>query len=271
MRYLWLLALVPVVVPAQDVDPAALMNLRFYPANGGFMVERLTGSNLPPGELTFEAVGPATQAMPLRRRELDTFAGFETLDPNGVPVVRLGKPGRYEFHVKLAGRVIGKYGFELARAGGEWTRQGDWERVGFLAQNARDPESPAGFHFWASLAELPPGKSRAMLTAHWMLGGREVAATPSPMAVTQRDWQPFRVELGTKGPKGKVLSLSGLAANDGDYALVVKADGQPWKTFRVRVKGGKPAGLAGYPAHRLDTSSGSNSSYKLMDVYWVAR
>lgn len=254
---------------APAVDQAALMNLRFYEANGGFLIEQVPGANLPDGEVSFEVSGPTNQTVALRRQPMGDFAGYTILLPNGPGVVRLGKAGKYEFQIKAGGRVVGQLGFTMEQKNGHFLRSGDWGRLGYFAQNARDSSSPMGFHFWASLSELPVPKPRSMLTVHLMAGAREVGTTPSAVVVSLNEWQPFRVELvQPKAAGGKYLTAAMLG--NGLYMVVIKADGHPLKSYRAEVKGGKLTGIPSTPSQRVDTSSGSNSSWKLMDTAWVS-
>ncbi|MEZ5351899.1 MAG: hypothetical protein R2762_04630 [Bryobacteraceae bacterium] len=253
------------------VDQASLMGLRFYQANGGFLVEHLPAFHLPPdSELSLVVSGPVSQTLPLRQGPMGDFPGYTMLQANGPGVLRLGKPGKYEMLVKAGDRIAGRLAFTLAQENGEFVRDGDWPKFGFFAQDARNPDAPLKFHFWVSLREMAAPKSRSMLTVHLMAGSKEVGATPSPVVVSLRDWQWFQVELAQpKGAGAKYLTASMLG--NGDYTVVVKADGQALKSYRARVTGGKLIGAPGTAIQRVDISSGSNSSYKLTDTAWVSR
>jgi hypothetical protein len=78
------------------------------------------------------------------------------------------------------------------------------------------------------------------------------------------------------------MTLADLTKTDGEYMVVAKVNGKPFKTYRAEVRGGQ---LQRHPRNSLDTqphtdfisprlvdtSSRSTSSYTMRDTYWVRK
>ncbi len=73
-----------------------------------------------------------------------------------------------------------------------------------------------------------------------------------------------------------------LTKKDGELTIIIKANGQPFKSFKAQSKGGELQRLEQNrlefePHHEfisprfIDVSSGSSSQYKMRDMYWVRR
>ena len=116
-----------------------------------------------------------------------------------------------------------------------------------------------------------------------MQGNQEIATSASAVVISYKDWQFFGSRLvQPKSAGGKNLTMSLLTKQDGDYTMVVKAEGEPIKAFPVQVKNGDLQRLdrcrLDYNPHLnficprlIDTSSGSGSSYVMLDAYWVEK
>ena len=116
-----------------------------------------------------------------------------------------------------------------------------------------------------------------------MHGGQEIAATRSPVVISQTDWQFFYQEFHFPAEKQvRWMKLADLTKKDGEYTVVAKVGGKPFKSYRAEVRGGQ---LQRHPRNALntephtdfisprlvDTSSRSNSQYTMYDTYWVKR
>ena len=86
----------------------------------------------------------------------------------------------------------------------------------------------------------------------------------------------------TGGTRNHWLTLADITKQSGEVALVVKTDGQPIKTYKTTVNGGQlqrlPRNALNFEPHVewisprfIDVSSGSNSSYKMFEMYWVKK
>jgi hypothetical protein len=78
------------------------------------------------------------------------------------------------------------------------------------------------------------------------------------------------------------MTLADLTKRDGEYTVVAKVGGKPFKTYRAEVRGGQ---LQRHPRNSLDTqphtdfisprlvdtTSRSNSSYEMYDTFWVVK
>src|SRR5207244_6995590 len=118
---------------------------------------------------------------------------------------------------------------------------------------------------------------------HLMRGSREIASSRDRVVLNSVDWQFFTNELiETKGSRTQYLTLGELAKRDGDYLLIVEANGTPIKSYGLEVKGGRlqrpDQSRLDFEPHVdfmsprfIDTSTGSTSHYLMRDAYWVRR
>ena len=299
-----LLLLTPSAAPGQAAHkPAAeylsLLNMRFYEADGGFLVDGLQLVFPPQGvrRATFvlsKQGGGEVASVPLRIEPFGQFPAFGLLVPDGnTGVVKVGQPGDFVITIKVNDDTVSALPFSMKEEKGtdpfnptrRFTREGPWKDLGFMSAKVDDPESRLSFNWWTSLRELPAG-SRQLLTVHVMQGEQEIASSNSPVVPSSNDWQFFRrelVEAKTVGkPTRQYLTRAALAAQDGDYAVVVKVNGQPVKSYRAQVKGGQLQALdrsrLGYepradfiPPRMIDTSAGTSSRYQMLETYWLRR
>jgi hypothetical protein len=299
-----LLLLAPSAAHGQTHKPAAeyvsLLNMRFYEADGGFLVDGLQLVFPPQGVrraafVLSKAGGGEVASVPLRIEPFGNFPAFGLLVPDGNPgVVKLGQPGDFVITIKVNGEAVSALPFSMKEEKGtdpfnptrRFTREGPWKDLGFVSNRVDDAEARVSFNWWTSLRELPAATGRTLLTVHVMRGGQEVASSNSPVVPSSHDWQFFRRELVEAKSVGKptrqYLTRASLAAKDGEVTFVVKANGQPVKSYRMQVKGGQPQSLdrsrlgyeprADYIAPRMiDTSEGSSSDYRMLETYWLQR
>lgn len=285
---------------AQTYQPAveyqSLMNLRFYEADGGFLVDNLQLVFPPQGlqQAAFvitKAGGAEVARVPLRFAPME-FPAFGRLVPDGVPgVVRLGQPGDFQMSVVLDGQAITTFPFSLKeqtsadpfRPGRSFVREGPFRELAYFSVVPDDPAGQLYFNWWMSLRELPNPKD-GRVTIHLLAGGQEIAASRGPAVVSSHDWQFFdHKELSMPTlPRNRWLTLADVTGKDGEVTLLVKSGGQTVKSYKTRVAGGRlqrlpQNALGSQPAASfisprfVDMSSGSNSRYKMYEMYWVKK
>lgn len=274
------------------------MEMRFYENQGNFLVEGLEVVFPPPGnkKATFvvtRANGDVVATVPLRlETPLASYTMFGMYVPDGNPgSVNVGEPGDYIFSVHVDGQPITTMPFSMKREASSdpfnpkntFVREGPWRDLAHFSVRSDDPDSHVEFSWWTSLRELPAGTKSPMVTLHIMNGGQEIAATRSPIVPTQTDWQFLRQEFHFPTEKQvRWMTMADLTKRDGEYTVVVKVNGTPYKTYRAEVRGGK---LQRHPRNamemqprtsfisprQVDTSSRTSSRYDMRDLYWVTK
>jgi hypothetical protein len=288
---------------AQNYKPAAeletLLNMRFYENNGGFLVENIQIVFPPQGVQRGEFVisragGEEVVSVPLRMEPFGNFPAFANLKPAGhTGSIKVGQSGDFVMAVKLGGEVITQMPFSLKEERNNdpynpqtrFVREGLWRDHAFISAPVADPSGHIFFHFWISLRELPAGISSPRLNVHLMHGTQEVGVTRSPIVPSYIDWSFFSKDLVT--PAGLApgsphyLTMADLK-KDGEYAIVLKANGQPVKSYKFQIKGGQvqrpDQSRIDYEPHvnflsprYIDTTSGTGSRYAMHDMYWVKK
>ncbi|MET0624458.1 MAG: hypothetical protein ABW250_15865 [Pyrinomonadaceae bacterium] len=290
--------------PAQTYRPAieyqSLMQMRFYENQGNFLVEDLEVVFPPAGarKATFvitRAGGGVVASVPLRlETPLASYTMFGMYKPDGVPGnADVGEPGDYVLSVQVDGQAITTLPFTMKREASSdpfnpkttFVREGPWRDLAYFSSRTDEPGSHLEFNWWTSLRELPPGTgtNRPLVTLHIMHGGQEIAATRSPVVISQTDWQFFYQEFHFPAEKQvRWMTLADLTKKDGEYTVVAKVGGKPFKTYRAEVRGGQlqrhPRNALGTEPHTdfisprlVDTSSRSTSSYTMRDTFWVKK
>lgn len=278
------------------VEYQSLLNMRYYEADGGFMVDDLQLVFPPQGnqKLSFvitRSTGEEVARVPLRSEGVRTFDAFRALRPDRVPgVIRLGQPGYYVMAVKVGDQAITTLPFSIKEEKSTdpynpkktFVREGPWRELAYFSSPIDNPDTPMRFNFWISQRELPSGVKRPLCTVHVMQGGQEIAATRSPIELTNFDWQFFKLELvQPKNPGVQWLTLPGLTKKDGELTIVVKVNGQAFKSYRAQIRGGQPARLprnqmnvephTDFVATRLvDVSRTGGCEYCMLDLFWVS-
>ena len=287
---------------AQSYKPAieyqSLMTMRFYEANGGFLVEDLQ-LVFPPsstGDAKFvvtDSAGQIVDSVPLRyeRMEFPAFGRFRPASGNPGNV-RIGKSGSFVMSVILDGQTITSMPFTLKEEssadpfnpGKRFVRDGSWRDLGYFSVVPDDPSGEVHFNWWLSTRELPAGMKAPKVTIHLLVNGKEIAASRGPVVPTEVDWyfyQHKQLSMPTL-PQNRWLTLADMTKVNGELTLVVKANGQPVKSYKAPVTGGKlqrlPQNALNTEPHSsfvsprfIDTSSGSNSNYKMFEMYWVRK
>ena len=147
-----------------------------------------------------------------------------------------------------------------------------------------DPDAMLHFNFWLSTRELPAGMRRPKVTLHLELNGKEIAASRSPVVPDYMDWYFYeRKELIMETrPKQKWLNLTDVTKQDGELVMIVKAEGQPIKSYKTRITGGKLQSLErsrlGFEPRTdfispryVDLTDRSRSDFTMRDMFWVRK
>ena len=304
----WLLALALVSISAtqafsQNYKPAielqSLLNLRYYEANGGFMVEDLQ-LVFPPaniGDAKFvitDQAGGVVDTLPLRYEAME-FPAFGRFRPeSGNPgIVRVGKSGNFTMSVIVDGQTITSMPFSLKeensadpfQPGKKFVRDAAaFREFAYFTVVPNDPNGEMTFNWWMSLREIPGAAKNARITLHVMANGKEIASRTDPVIASASDWQftKHRQISVPSLPRNHWLTLADLTKLNGEIAVVVKANDQPIKTYKTSVSGGQlqhhsRSGL-NYEPHAefisprfIDVSSGTNSQYKMYVMYWMKK
>lgn len=280
------------------IEYQSFMQLRFYENNGGFLVEDLEVVFPPQGQgkATFVVARPNGQVVstvPLRlETPLASFTAFGMYKPDGVPgTAQVGEPGDYVLSVQIDGQPITTLPFSMKREASNdpfnpkntFVREGPWRDLAYFAVRHEEPESHLEFNWWTSMRELPPGTpSRPLVTLHILHGGQEIAATRSPVVPTQTDWQFLYQEFVVPGTPVRWMTLADLTKKDGEYTVVAKVNGKPFKSYKAEVRGGQ---LQRHPRNSMstsprtdfisprlvDTTSRSTSNYTMRETFWVRK
>jgi hypothetical protein len=296
---LWLL--VSATALGQQYPPAieyqSLMNMRYYDANGGFLVEDLQLVFPPAGVrsarfVVSSAGGAVVDSVPLRFEAME-FPAFGRFRPAGHPGnVRVGQSGNFVMSVEIDGRTVTSMPFTLKEEsssdpfnpGKKFVRDGSWRDLAYVSVPPDSPDAQVQFNWWLSTRELPAGMKQPRVTVHLLAGGKELAASRGPVVPDTLDWyfyQHHELIMPTL-PKNRWLTLADLTKLNGEIAFVIKANGQPVKTYKTQVTAGQ---LARLPRNSLnvephstfisprfiDVSAGSNSRYKMFEMYWLRK
>ena len=281
------------------IEYQSFMQLRFYENQGNFLVEDLEVVFPPAGskKATFvitRASGAAVASVPLRLESpLASYTMFGMYKPDGVPGnANVGEPGDYVLSVQVDGQPITTLPFSMKKESNNdpfnprttFVREGPWRDLAYFSDRVDAPGSNLVFNWWTSLRELPAGSpARSLVTLHVLYGGQEIGATRGPVVVTQTDWQLFQQEFEALGSKpARWMTLADLTKRDGEYTVVAKVNGKPFKTYRAEVRGGQ---LQRHPRNQMNTSphtdfisprlvdvsSRTTSRYVMRETFWVRK
>ena len=278
------------------IEYRSLMNVRYYEANGSFLVGQLQ-LVFPPASLdnaTFviaKAGGEVVGRVPLRYQPLDLPA-FGLLYPVGTGRVSVGQPGDYLMWVLINGQQVTSLPFSLKVQKSSdpfdpvtrFVREGPYDELAYLSVTPNDPKSEVRFNWWMSLREVPAGMKRPKVTIHLLVNGKEIATSRSGVVPSLDDWQFFRgIQLMVRPkPPSQALTLADLTRNDGEIEVVVKAAGQTVKSYKTRAVRGQ---LQRLPRNRLETephhrfisprflemTGGGTLRDKMFEMYWVSK
>lgn len=281
------------------IEHESLMTMRFYEANGGFLVEGLEvvfppSGNEPATFMITKPGGEVVASVPLRLEPIENFPAFAVFRPAiGNPgSVRVGQSGDFVMAVKIGDETITKVPFSLKeqtsgdpfKPGKTFVREGPWRDLAFLSVITDDPHAHLQFNWWMSTRELNAGTKAPKVTVHVLANGKEIAASRGPVVPDTLDWYFYeRHELYMPTlPKNRWLTLADVVKQNGEIAVVVKADGQPVKTFKTRVQGGQLQGVEqsrlGFEPHAsflspryVDMTDRSRSTFTMRDMFWLKK
>jgi hypothetical protein len=273
--------------------------MRFYEATGSFLVEGLEvvfppGGNESATFLITKSTGEVVASVPLRLEKLEQFPAFALFRPAaGKPGnVRVEQSGNFVMAVKIGNETITTLPFSLKeevsndpfKPGKTFVRDGPWRDLGFLAVITEEADAHLQFNWWMSTRELPAGMTRPKVTVHVLANGKEIAASRGPVVPDTVDWYFYeRHEMYMPSfPKNRWLTLAEVVKQNGEIAVVVKANGQPIKTFKTQVQGGQLQRLdrnrLDFEPHTsfispryVDTTDSSRSSYTMREMFWVTK
>jgi hypothetical protein len=281
------------------IEYDSLMNMRFYEETGGFLVEGLEVVFPPAGAsaatfLITKPNGQVISSVPLRLEPLEKFPAFGVFRPvPGNPGnVRVGESGDFVMTVRVDNETITTLPFSLKlevssdpfNPSKKFVRNGPWSDLAFFSVITDDASAMLHFNYWLSTRELPAGLKQAKVTLHLLVNGKEIATSRAPVVPDTLDWYFYeRKELIVQAtPKQRWLALSDLTKQDGEIAMIVKANGQAIKSYKTRVIGGR---LQMLERNRLDTephtafispryvdlTDRSRSEFTMRDMFWIKK
>lgn len=278
---------------APAVDYSALMNMRFYEQSGGFMIEALPIIFPPSYEarMEFEIIntnGNILFSNKLKLQKEDNLKPFGILTSDGPGIVHLKQTGNFIINIKADGKIITRFPFRMITEPSHdpynpstlYLREGSWKNLAYISFNSANSDESIKFNWWSNLGEIP-NSERAKITAQLMKGKSEIARSESPKIVSYKNWQALNSILAFPDTKNNQhFTIDELTKADGVYSVVLKADDKPYKSFSFTVSNGKINEIAqtnlNYSPPQefispriLDVSSGSNSSYKILQAYWL--
>lgn len=283
--------------PAIEYD--SLLNMRFYEETGGFLVEGLEvvfppANTAPATFVITKPNGEVISSVPLRYEPLEKFPAFGVFRPApGNPGnVRVAQAGDFVMAVKLGNETITTLPFSLKQEvssdpfnpSKKFVRAGPWSDLAYFSVITDDATAMLHFNYWLSTRELPPGMTRPKVTLHLLANGKEIAASRAPVVPDTLDWYFYeRKELIVEStPKQRWLALSDVTKHDGEIVMVVKANGQPIKSYKTRVTGGRLQTLdrnrldheprTSFISPRyIDLTDRSRSDFTMRDMYWIKK
>jgi hypothetical protein len=162
----------------QNYKPAAeyqsLLNLRFYEANGGFLVENVQlvfpPVSMQSAELVISQVNGAGEwKVPLRYEAYPQFPAFGNLLSAGGPGgITINQAGAFMMTVKVGGSVITQMPFSMKLEQGNdpfnpqkrYVREGAWRELAFIAVPMDDSTPNVTFNFLAKYARVAGGHDK---------------------------------------------------------------------------------------------------------------
>ncbi|HEU4509845.1 MAG TPA: hypothetical protein VFR78_16545 [Pyrinomonadaceae bacterium] len=281
------------------IEYESLMNMRFYEATGGFLVEGLEVVFPPTGgsAATFVITKPSGEvvsSVPLRFEPLEKFPAFGVFRPAaGNPGnVRVGQAGDFVMAVKLGNETVTTLPFSLKLEASndpfnptkKFVRDGPWSDLAFFSVITDDASAMLHFNYWLSTRELPAGMKQPKVTLHLLANGKEIAASRAPVVPDTLDWYFYeRKELIVQAtPKQRWLALSDVTKQDGEIVMIVKANGQQIKSYKTRVVGGVLQTLdrnrlnteprtAFISPRYVDLTDRSRSDFTMRDMFWLKK
>lgn len=244
------------LLPAQStpthVAMDALLDIRFFPQSGQFMMATSVPVLFPPpGEtkarLLIKKGGTAvvTKNMIIEPWPPHNAFGNLRAADGQVGFGPIG-PGDYVMSVEMNGKEISSYAFSAKAEKGtdpfdpktELVRTGPWSKPAFLIGPVQDNGASLEVGIWLSTRELPgyAPKKQIPYTLHLMNGAKQVGLVEG--MVSDADWTIFRPEVRT-GHGGGPVKWATIINSPGSYTLEYRAGGKTIRTYKFQVAGGQ--------------------------------
>ncbi len=276
--------------PPAAIDAVSLMDLRFYEQRGAFMVDdlQLVFPQSAAGALRFviSSSGQEVASVALRTEAMG-FDAFADINAQGPGILEVGKAGDYVMGVEVDGEMITSVPFSMKVDEGDdpfnpkklYTREGPWSEFAYISQQTERPNDALEFNWWIRRGQVP-GEKRPKCSIEVKRAGELVATSKADVVLSSDSWQLFHRRLVQPDSKKRNFTMAMLAAGNGKYTIAAKCAGKVARRYSLSVAGGKvvdiPRARLGHrPRHdflsprRIDTSSGSGSSYKMQNIYWA--
>jgi len=242
---------------APRVNMDTLMNLQFYPNDGGmFRVENIGIIFPPPGAadgkviLTKNGKVISTAAVKSAVRPENGFSAFGILNagpanPSGF--FKAAGTGDYTMSVELAGRNIGGYSFKIEEEKSAdpfnpksgFKRTGPWSKTAIIGRAVDRPNESVRVGVWLNTRDLPgyKPKTQTPYTAQITRAGKELCFVEG--VASDEEWTYYVLPMmqGTRAAKGP-FKWEDLTKTPGDYSFVIKVNNAIAKEFKFKVAGG---------------------------------
>jgi hypothetical protein len=237
------------------------------------------------------STGEELFSLPLRFQPYASFTEFGELVPNEPGGIKLGQSGDFVLMIKIGDHIVTRMPFTLQEKPElnpydppkKFLREGPWRDLAYFSVPTDDPNTNIDFNWWMTLRELPTGMINPLVAVHLMRGYREIARSRERVAVNSDDWQFFTsdlIQITKSGPQP--ITLGQLDKYDGDYLMIVEANGQPIKSYSLEVKRGRlqraEQSRLDFEPHvdfisprLLDISARPDFHNLMRDLYWVRR
>ena len=267
------------------VDYPALLNVKFYDANGGLLIEKLPIFFAPENKnsLKIELISDNQQVLFSKAAYFESWSMpvVDGIKAKGSSRISVGKTGNYILRVTENNKPISQISFSMSVDGGDdpfnpkekFTRDGPWNKLAYLSTNPEKPQNGLTFNWWSRLSDLPSGK-KGNIMIKLMKDGKEVAKS-TDIYISKVSWQHHSKQL--KSSTNHIYTLKNLVASDGEVKVVILNDGKIIKSFDSIVVDGElqahPRSKWGYSpiADFLSPKVIANNSRKkiMVDAVWL--
>ena len=238
--------------PRTHVAMDALLDIRFFPQQGNYMMATSVPVLFPPPGQTparlviKKAGGEVVVSKDMVVEPWPPHAAFGNLrSADGQVGFGPIGAGSYELSVEIGGQVVSSYAFSTKAEKGtdpfdprtDLLRSGPWPKAAFLIGPTGPIDRPLQVGLFVNSRELPgytPGKP-IPYTLHLLRGGKPVGLVEG--AVTDGDWTFYRPEVRT-GHGGGPVYWSALVGAPGAYSLEYRAGGKTIRSWKFQVAAG---------------------------------
>lgn len=273
--------------PSPRVAMDALLDIRFFPQQGNYMMATSVPVLFPPpGEtkarlLIKKSSGEVVVDKAMIVEPWPPHAAFGNLrSADGQVGFGPISAGDFVMSVEIDGKEVSAYAFSVKSEKGsdpfdprtDLVRTGPWSKPAFLIGPINNADRPVQVGLWVNTRELPGYAPHKQIpyTLNLMKGGKQVGLVEG--AVTDPDWTLFKPEVRT-GHGGGPVYWSTLIAAPGAYTLEYRAGGKTIRSYKFKVEGGKvsriPQNEVGY-ARPDALPPQSLLSDSRLEEYWLA-